>query len=211
MGGSLAAPIEACLFGADNMPVYMSLSAQVMVVSFEQVPGPNCNELPPSTSTAPSWRLIVEDASAQRWTIFLRLPDLPADVVVAGDALDLKLTGSRGGFPNGPTQQIVLKRGGALVMFGMMGTYLPWTVTDDVALIPGGGCSGPTGQCSYTSYLAKVTVRDSVALVGPQQTKVIGNVAVTVDRLSSFNPGGGGCDGSSHAHVGGYALPSANP
>jgi hypothetical protein len=209
VGGILANPVEACLLAADGTAVLMSLSAQVTVVSFDQVPGPNCDST--STSTGLAGRLVVEDATAKRWTIYLGLRDLPGDLVTAGDTLDLKLTGSRAAFPNGASQLIVLTRAGALVAFGLTGVYLPGVVTDDVMVTSDGACSTASGQCQFSYYRAKVSVGNATAVIGSGQTKVVGDVAVTVDTLSAFNPGGGGCDGSSVARLGGFAIPSATP
>jgi len=211
MGGTLVDPVEACLLADDGTAVLMSLTAQVTVVSFDQVAGPKCNTSTGSAATVS--RLIVEDATtAKRWTIYLRLPDLPTDLVKAGDALDLKLTASPGGFPQGSSQLIVLTRAGALVAFGLTGNYLPGKVTDDVTLASGGGCSVThPAQCYYSYGLGQITVGSSSALIGARQTKVVGGVAVTLDTLSYFNPGGGGCDGSNSARAGGFTVPPAGP
>jgi hypothetical protein len=210
VGGTLVDPVEACLLAADGTAVLMSLTAPVTVVSFDQVAGSKCNTFTGSAATES--RLIVEDATAKRWTIYLRLPDLPTDLVKAGDALDLKLTASPGGFPNASSQLIVLTRAGALVAFGLTGSYLPGKVTDDVMLASAGVCSVThPAQCYYTFGLGQITVGGSSALIGAGQTKVVGNVAVTLDTLSYFNPGGGGCDGSSNARAGGFTMPPAGP
>jgi len=114
MGGTLVDPVEACLLADDGTAVLMSLTAQVTVVSFDQVAGPKCNTSTGSAATVS--RLIVEDATtAKRWTIYLRLPDLPADLVKAGDALELSLnhlvmTRSGVGDP-GPVGSLVLDEG----------------------------------------------------------------------------------------------------
>jgi hypothetical protein len=209
-GNDLIDPVETCLLDATHQPVLMSLAAAVTVISFDQVPGPNCGTLSYSSSTASSWRLVVEDASSQVWTIFLRVPTVPPDLVRVGEALDLKLTG---GYVSAPfpaaTQLIVVSRAGKLVLFGLVGGTMSGAITDGVTLQDADVACDPGGGCRWIADRARITVGGTAALIDPGHAKIVGDLSLAVDRFHRFNPGGGGCDGNNEARMGGYTIPPA--
>ncbi|HMF41298.1 MAG TPA: hypothetical protein VKQ32_11400 [Polyangia bacterium] len=210
--GDLTVPVETCLLAADGTPVLMSMNVAVTAVSFDQVPGPNCDSVSYTGSTANSGRIVVQDSSGQRWSIFVRVPNLPANLVQAGDVLDLKLTGGHNGlFSSAATQTIVLNRGGQLLMFGYVGGVLEATTTDVLVQADGVACGPGTGVCTFVPQRARVAVSALEDTILPGRTGVIGDMAITVDQFHSFSPGGGGCDGADRARLAGYSISGVGP
>lgn len=206
-GTAGAAAIVSCAYDASAQAVLSSVSAAVMVTSVDQVEPGSCtitrDPLLPLLSTLPSTKIVLASAN-QHWTVYLNIPDFPADAIHAGDSFDLAIT-AQTVFWYGPEQLITLSKAGKLVVFGYAGYQRPDLSAFGIALSETASCS--TGNCGFTHYLMHVGYGGAAADVDEGQTKAIGNLSFTLERDMYFNggtpPGGGACDASAKMFLGG--------
>jgi hypothetical protein len=200
--------IEACVLAPDGTPLMMSASARVTVVSVDDVPGGNCQRVDYETSGGPTRRLVLEPTTAgQRWTVYLRVPSLPAGIVAANDVLDIVVTASTRGFlaPGEAQQTIALVRSGQLIAFGVSdGSALPQLGSFGIQVSDAGAIC-MVERCARVSRATRVTVGSAAATVDQGQTKQVGDVSFTVEEHSRWFSNGG-CDGNNKIQMGGYVV-----
>jgi hypothetical protein len=200
--------IEACALAADGAPLKMSVSASVTVVSVDDVPGGNCQRVDYTSSGDTTRRLGLQaTAGGQRWTVYMRIPNLPAGIITATDALDLVVTASTGGFlsPGEAQQTIALVRAGQLLAFGVAdGSALPQLGSFGIQVSDGGEAC-VVERCANVPRRTQVTVGNTAATLDQGETRQVGDVSFTVEEHSRWFSNGG-CDGNNHIQMGGYVV-----
>jgi hypothetical protein len=200
--------IEACALAEDGAPLKMSVSASVTVVSVDDVPGGNCRRVDYASTGDPTRRLVLQATTGgQRWTVYMRVPNLPPGIVSANDAVDLVVTASTGGFlsPGEAQQTIALVRSGQLIAFGVAdGSTLPALDSFGIQVSDAGEVC-KVERCARIPRRTRVTVAGVAAAVDQGQTQQVGDVSFTVEEHSRWFSNGG-CDGWNAIQMGGYVV-----
>ncbi len=200
--------IEACVLAEDGAPLKMSVSASVTVVSVDDVAGGNCRRVDYATSGGSTRHLVLQAATGgQRWTVYMRVPNLPASIISANDALDLVVTASTGGFlsPGEAQQTIALVRSGQLLAFGVAdGSALPQLGSFGIQVSDGGEVC-KVERCANVPRRTQVTVGNMAATLDQGETRQVGDVSFTVEEHSRWFSNGG-CDGNNRIQMGGYVV-----
>jgi hypothetical protein len=193
------------VFAEDGSPLMGAVSANVTVVSVDEVAGGNCRPIE-YVGGGPTMRLVLQSAAGARWTIFLRLPNLPATLFSANDTLDLTASGATvNAFAfTYIAQEMVLSRAGALLAFG--------TIDSGPALARFGIQVTSTAipcrmqLCGGIPHRTHVTAGGTETEVATGETKLIGNLSFTVEA-NSGGYGSGGCDAKGFVSMGGFVVP----
>jgi len=208
-GGASTAPadIESCAYDASSQPVLSSVSASVTVTSVDQVAEGNCNfiSFPLRTpSSAPSTKVTLQTADQQSWSVYLRIPGLPADVLAVGAKFDLAIT-AQSVFWQGDGQLITLSQAGKLVAFGYSGFTLPSLSDFGIALTNIDATCMPY-SCAFAHLGVHVVHGTDAADVLERQTARIGDLSFTLTTNIQW-VAGGACDQSNHVFLGGFIAP----
>jgi len=216
LGGAAAVDVESCAYDADNNPVFTTVSAAVKVVSVDQVPAGNCSflGLPFSTSSSPpSSKVVLETAEQQRWTVYLRIPDMPANTIQVGDSFDLAIDGwksSISGFFSPPEQMVSLEKSGHTVVFGdangTPSSLYPAGITFDFGPAT---CQDPplfAGCYGFAHYPMNVTDGADTAVVQEGETRQVGGLTFTLSHAVGWQQSPAECDGSSYLLLGGFVA-----
>jgi hypothetical protein len=200
--------IEACVLAENGTPLKMSVSASVTVVSVDDVPGGNCQRVDYATTGGTTRKLVLQATTGgQPWTVYMRVPNLPAGIISANDAVDLVVTASTGGFlsPGEAQQTIALARAGQLIAFGVAdGSALPQLGSFGIQVSDGGeACK--VERCANVPRRTQVTVGNMAATLDQGETQQVGDVSFTVEEHSRWFSNGG-CDGNNHIQMGGYVV-----
>ncbi len=191
--------VEGTLRGADGTVVETSIAATPMkVTSVDSCSAVSCA----SPATPAATRIVLTSvADQQSWTLLLRLPSLPADLVQQGDSVVLALTAAVDTFFSKTIDQtIVLSRGGNLVLFvASLSNFgeprLPDLSPSGIQLEDAGvTCEGPVvSSCGLQRHTVRVTDNGSEALVMPGHTAAVGGLSFSssaYDRMVDT----GACD-----------------
>jgi len=227
--GSTGEP--GCVLGPDGTLDTTGTSGNVTVVSVDDVAADGCGGLyasvdasVSSSGTGPAKRLVLRAQSQQQWTIYVRIPGLPSDLVKVGDQLDFADDASA--VPRAFSivtinQTVVLSRAGRLVLFTSSLKESPQVPGDVVPPVPlllpaldafgvavadGGATCGSLlceagGACAFRGHQALVTVGAQQAVVPPGQTAQLGNLSFSV---LGFVEQGCDCDGFSTTRMSGF-------
>jgi hypothetical protein len=200
--------IEACIVADSGAPLTMSVSADVTVTSITDVAGGNCQRVDRSSTGDMTKRLVLQPASGPSWTVFLRVPNLPATLISANDTLELSVTASTGGFltPGEAEQTIALARDGQLIAFGVAGgSNLP--ILDSFGIeVSDAGAVCRVERCANVAHGTRIAVGSAQATIDQGRTAEVGNLSFTVEEHSRWYSNGG-CDGYDRTRMGGYLTP----
>ncbi|MFL5305920.1 MAG: hypothetical protein ACJ8F1_11945 [Polyangia bacterium] len=222
-GGGAASPvtIESCAYDAAAQPVLTSVSAAVTVVSADSFSSGNCPffffPFLPKSST-PSTKLVLESADQTRWTIYLQIPNLPADTIRVGDTLDLAIT-AQTAFFQGNEQAITLARDGKLIAFSYSGWQTGFNnfQTFGITLGDDGPVCSVVG-CGYVPHALHVAHGTETADIRQGETRQVGDVSISLAQYLHWQDGVGtatgiinglpigGCDASHKLLVGGFTV-----
>ncbi|HXU64002.1 MAG TPA: hypothetical protein VN962_20025 [Polyangia bacterium] len=216
VGGAGAGDVESCIYDADNKPVFTTVNAAVTVASIDQVPAGNCSffKFPfATTSSPPSSKVVLETADHQRWTMYLRIPHMPADAIRIGDSFDLAVSGSTPFFASfsPPDQTISLGRSGHTVVFAYAGPGVS-SLDFPVGIMirdAGATCQDPPiyAQCyGFAHHVASVSFGADTAIVQEGETRTVGDLALTLSHDVAWQDSPAQCDGSSYTILGGFVA-----
>jgi len=206
--GSAGSPatVESCVYDMDAKPLLTSVTATVTVASIDQVPDGNCGffYLPYLTkSSTPSTKLVLESATQQRWTVYLRIPNLPADTFRVGDTFDLAIS-AQTVFWQGAEQMISLARNGKLVAFGYTGYEVRQNDFDTYGIkFTDGGPVCSVFGCGFIHSAVHVTSGTAATDVVEGQTALVGGLSFTLSQDVEWHTTGS-CDASNHVVMGGF-------
>jgi hypothetical protein len=196
----------------DGTPVSGSWTgAKVMAV--EDAPSDTCGALDyAGRSGGPQGRRFsIQTVDGAMIALYARLPGMPADLLKAGDAIDLAADATKDPIPFTvvPAQTFTVKRSGALVLFGLHRATLPGTHpllgAAGVAIgEAGAACFAPSIGCSVERFLARIDAGTDWAVVPSGQSARVGPFSVTVQTFETDV--GGNCDGSPRAQLAGFGL-----
>lgn len=216
LGGAAVPDVESCAYDADNKPVLTTVSAAVTVASIEQVPDGNCSffrfPFPTMTST-PSSKIVLQSADQELWTVYLRVPNMPASMIQVGDSFDLEISGFYFALaPFTPPQQAVaLAKNGRVFAFGSTGDQTTSLDSLGVTIRDGGAvCQDPPifAQCyGFAHRAVSVTYGANEATFEEGQTAQIGDLTFTLSHDLAWQQSPSQCDGSSYAIMGGFVAP----
>jgi hypothetical protein len=216
LGGAAVPDVESCVYDADNNPVLTTVSAAVTVASIEQVPDGNCSffRFPfPTTSSTPSSKIVLESADQQFWTVYLRVPNMPASTIQVGDSFDLEISGyyfAQASFTP-PQQMIALAKNGRVVAFGSTTDQTTALGPLGVTIRDGGAvCQDPPffNQCyGFAHRAVSVAYGANGAVVQEGETAQIGDLTFTLSHDLAWQQSPSQCDGSSYAIMGGFVAP----
>jgi len=209
--GAAAAPagVESCVYDSTNNPFLTATNTTttVTILSIDQVPDGNCLFLhvPATVSAVPSTKVILQTAGQQRLTMYMRIPNLPANVLLPGDSFELSLIAAPGdgSLLDGPSQMITLSRNGQLVLFGYAGGLLAspsFGIT-----ITGASATCTATICNWLHYSVNVHNGTDMAVVHEGETTEIGNLSFTLSAALQWYSSGG-CDGANYVLMGGFVV-----
>jgi len=150
-------------------------------------------------------------AGAQQWTIYLSLPEMPANLVQVGDVFDMTLDAwVDQGLYDSVNQTLVLARGGNLVLFaswlaGSNGLPLPSLDAYGIGLSDDGPTCERSIGCMDLPHAVRVANETGSAVAAVEQTVVIGNLSFSNGRTLSYPDTV--CDDKAWSQVGGFRLP----
>jgi hypothetical protein len=164
--------------------------------------------------------VLASSTSSQRWTWSLKIPNMPADLIKAGDTFDLTATIEDIAYAFAPyrLQTVVLARGGALVAFtaNLFGgaPALPaldaWgiTVTDNGVL-----CDVTAPFCGHRLHSVAVNVGGNsiggfTSSIWPGQTVRLQDLSFSVSKYETPFDYQGGCDAPPVTLMAGFRQPS---
>jgi hypothetical protein len=200
--------VESCVLDAGGQPVLSLVEASVTVVSVDDVTSGACQAVDGSGPGATSKRIVLEASDQRRWTLVLRIPNLPSDFIRPTDAFELELQGQPPVNPFvRPNQVIMLSRSTELLVFAFVNRFpLPGTTPIDVS-DDGEVCSSDLGFTCILSRRRLRVVADGIAdTLPPGATRRLGTFSVTVGAASRI--GGSQCDSPpSTFKVAGFAVP----
>jgi hypothetical protein len=213
--------VELAIAASDGTFLASNVSAAVTVASIDSCASVTCPTSflealgGPTLSTAAT-RIGLTGPDPQRWTLYLRNTNMPADFIKVGDTYDLTVNAHLPAHSFGSTAQtIVLAHGTDLVLFATEanGYGLSADVPDLSAMgigITSGGAScetppsGITG-CGYRQFDTAVTVAgESVSVGGGKSGRVAWLSFTNGGGSSAF---GGFCDAPSYTAMAGYRVP----
>jgi hypothetical protein len=190
--------VEACVLDAGGVPLALSVTSSVRVVSVGQVPGGNCRQIDGATSGGPTMRLVLESPTSQRWTMFLRTPDLPAALVSANDTLDLSVS-----VTEDVGQIITLSRSEQLLAIALTGSeFRGFQGLFGLRL----GDEGPVCRQVSCGKVAHATRVDYAGSFGPLiagETRQLEDLSFTVEENSRAT-GGAGCGATGRFSMAGF-------
>lgn len=224
--GSMGEP--GCVLGPDGTLDTTGTSGSVTVVSVDDVAADGCLGLyggvdasVSSSASGPAKRLILRTESQQQWTVYVRIPGLPSDLVKVGDQLDFADDASatpRAFSIVTINQTLVLSRAGRLVLFSSSLKQLPQDVGPAVPLLVpmldafgiavedgGATCGSPlcdgSRMCAFRGHQALVTLGAQQVVVPPAQTAQLASLSFSV---LGFVEQGCDCDGFSTTRMSGF-------
>jgi hypothetical protein len=222
-GGAPPAPgIEVTLVGSDGVVVATDVNAAVTIASVDSCAAVSCawtypvssNQSPGSGSSSTATRFVLAGASNQQWTLYLRLPGLPAGLVAPGGAFDLVV---RAGIDGGPYESVyqttVLAHGSRLVAFAsnlmaLSGNPpLPQLAPYGIAIGDGGiVCQPDQFTCAERPHAVRATVGTETTAAVPGQTIQVGGLSFTnaraVDQMLNIS----GCHQKPASLLGGFVA-----
>lgn len=193
---------DSCAFGPQQSSLIGQVSAPVTVTQVDDVSADSpCSDS--YMAVGVTRRFLLRGPAQEEWTVVLRIPELPADLIRVGDTLDFSANFFNGG-------GIVLARDSKIVAFAysysyFMAPYPPdlsaWGMTiSDAGVID---CSDTVGECHRQGHRAHVTIGTTNGEVGRGQTAHIGGYSISLERydfVQCFDPNQG-------ISIAGFAIP----
>jgi hypothetical protein len=201
--------VSGCVLQGDAL-AEDSVRETVTVISIEDVIGHSCpypfDDGPQATS-----RLIVLQADdTRRWSIFVRVPELPTNIVAVSDSLELAIDFDEGSFIWRPGQAVSLSQNGAPIVVAFTGSDRmgPLLAEHGIEIARLGRICEVPG-CGWEDVRARVKVGASEAVFDPGETRQVENLRLTIDQHNERSPGGGGCDAGGTLRGAGFAVPNS--
>jgi hypothetical protein len=213
--------VELAMVTSNGALLTSDVQAAVTVASIDSCAAVTCpTSFPeglrgPSLSTAAT-RIGLIGPDPQRWTLYLRNTNMPADFIKVGDTYDLTVDAHLPEHTFGSTTQtVVLAHGSDLALFASKtsGYSLyegaPVLSTFGIGVSPGSAsCETPIGGVTGCGYRQL----DMYATVAGESVSVVGGKSGRVAWLSFTNGGvssafGGFCDAPSDVAMAGYRVP----
>jgi hypothetical protein len=190
-----------------------SVRQTVTVISIEDVAGDSCPGSFDDGGQATSRLIVLEATDARRWSVFVRVPDLPTDLVAVNESVELVVEYSEGVFFNRSRQFVSLSRAGerALVVFTGPDTMGPALAAQGIEITRLGKLCEATNQwnCGFEDLRARVKIGSSEAVFDPGETKQVENLQLTIDDHAQWDSGIGGCDNGGVLQGAGFAVPTS--
>lgn len=221
-----------CVVNSTGALVATSMRASVTVVAVDDGMAPDCEDLPEPAPPSLAHRLVVQSGGGEQFSVVLRYPGLPPDLVNVGDTLDFELTTTQRTFFFPQLDQVfVLSRNARIVIFGarlgmeptsyflgpsQSDRLLPMLGAYGVTVSDGGVSSNLPGSfedsqvylnpCGTRTHRVLVTVAGQTTEVDSGSTARIGQLSFSsfefVERID-----GGMCDAQSITRMGGFLAP----
>ena len=214
--------VEVAMVGSDGKLLTSDVQAAVTVASIDSCTTVTCPSFPVIdrgfiVSTAAT-RIGLTGPDPQRWMLYLRNGNMPADFIKVGDRYDLTVDAHVAESPppaGYATQTVVLARGTDLALFASNTTGL--NVLGGAAALSAFGIGVALGDTTCTTPetaqdRCRYSDRDMVATVAGESASVSNGRSGRVGWLSFTNGGvtqlsGSFCDTSSFAALAGYRVP----
>jgi len=210
-------PVEVAgtILAADGQPVAAPVTATVTVTSVDGCTTSSCGcEL--CTATKANLRFVLADTGAARtWTLLLRIPDMPAEFIKAGDVLDMTVAASADiAHFTTINQTIVLARAGKVVAFtahlaSFFDQPLPQLDSFGIGVSDAGILcqrSNVADNCIVRPRAARVMIGTDIGTVADGQTRQVGGFSFSIGRFVQFVDTGF-CDSKSETVMAGFRLP----
>jgi hypothetical protein len=200
------------------------LTVAVKVVTSDEVAAGACSDTAfdrstPMGSSDKTSRSILEASDGRRWTLYLRIPDMPADRIRLGDTFDLALDASEDNtaFFTTLNQTVTLAKAGRLVLFVSTLNRRTFTVPNlssfgiDVKK-EAATCESPadfTG-CGRRGYSTYVAIGGQGRTIDRGLTGRIGDLSWSVEAAEDVVDSGR-CDGKGFVQMAGVDNDVAEP
>jgi hypothetical protein len=186
------------------------LTETVTVVSTEDVVGDACPTPFDEGGQATSRLIVLEAADSRRWSVFVRVPNLPADIVAVNDSVELVVDYDEGFFVTRASQFVSLSQDGEriVVLFTGPDTMGPMLAEQGIELTRLGRLCDAIG-CGLEDLRARVKIGPSEAVFDPDETKQLQDLRLTIDEHAQWDSGIGGCDNGGVLQGGGFVAPSS--
>jgi hypothetical protein len=209
------AVLETCILAGDGALVTSSFDASVTVVGIDTVDSAvtinACRGTGLTLSSGISTHLELETTDQLRFTLILRMPNLPSEFAAPNDVFELSVFARPAGIAfDPPDQSIRLSRGTDLLLFGAIASRASVNGLDDVGIeVVDEGRWCDSGRldifgCLTVHHRTRVSVGAVEASFQPYQTQQLGSYSVTVGSAHDFM-GGGTCDAIPFTQVAGVA------
>lgn len=223
--GGAPKDVRACVLGADGKLVTAGLDATVTVTSVDDAMTV-CDPVREGTNSVAFRRFAVESVGGMKWTVLVRIPDLPAAQVSDGQTLQMTVMASAAGGPGYTvvSQTVVFSRQGNLVLFASDqergATYAggpwkipttkyealpdlsPWglTLSDGAAV-----CYSYIINCLDVTHRADVNWGSTSQSVGVGETVQIGSLSFSLAEFEQ-TLSNGACEGGGDIRLGGFVA-----
>jgi hypothetical protein len=212
--------IEGCLLSPSAALVTSGVITEVTVLGITDVANGACaatnfdDSSQGGSGEGQTRRLELRAPDAREWTLFVRMPSMPADLVQVGDTVDLSLDARQDSSGMGTTtsQTIILAQGDELVLFVATLNLTPFAlpnlgshgiaVSGDAATCQ----DDASGGCLRSGLAARVSVDSDAKTVEPGHTIEVSNLSFSVETLDLVVPSGGVCDRPGFTQVAGFRV-----
>jgi hypothetical protein len=215
--------VEGCVIAPDGTLVIASFASPVTVTEMNDVAPGACpspgfpTAVAPPPPSAVSKRIVVTSADSRVWTVVLRMPDLPQDLLHVGDVFDLTLDAFADNRPFNPRNQtLALSRGGQLLFFattiGQQPSSTARAISTSLAAFgmhfeqDEPACLGQMSfGCLPIEYRLRIIIGGEMAVIQAGERSRIGGFGIALDAF--FEKVGGTCDYPSLTQIAGFLAP----
>lgn len=205
--------VEGCVL-RDGLPVTSSMTQNVRTISIEDVAPGACSALrvPGGAGTGMTKHLVVQAADQTKWDVFVRMPNLPTDILLIDEELGLELEAlEQTWIYTTVDQTFALKRSGTVILFAsvVQGSPLPSLGSFDIQVSDAGvECETPIGAfgCGLRGHALQATIAGASAKVSRGQTLQLGDVSLTLERFEQPTSAGQ-CDTKAVVQMAGFWRP----